>query len=209
MRKITVNSFLSLDGVLQAPGGPGEDTSGHFKFGGWSVHYWNEAVGRYMDELYKQPYDLLLGRKTYNIFAGYWPFKDNEMGRQFTKANKYVATHTLQSAAWENTTLLNKDTIQQVRDLKAQQGIDLLIYGSASFVQSLLAEKLVDELNIWTFPLLLGQGKRLFDGHAAPCNLEMTAHSVFSTGLTFAQYRPAGNIVTGSFDDDGPSTQGQ
>ncbi|WP_119079253.1 dihydrofolate reductase family protein [Chitinophaga alhagiae] len=207
MRKIKVITFSSLDGVIQAPGGPGEDTSNNFKFGGWSVNYGDETIGQYLDKATGQPHDLLLGRKTYDIFAGYWPFKGGPMAEKINKATKYVATGTLQSATWDRTVLLNKNTLQQVKELKAQNGIDLLVWGSANFLQTLLAEQLVDELILMTYPLLLGKGKRLFDGNAAPGSLQLTDHAISGTGVIIAQYQPAGAVVTGEFDEEDATEQ--
>lgn len=202
MRKIKVITFSSLDGVIQAPGGPEEDPSSDFKFGGWSVNYGDEAMGQYLDKATEQPHDLLLGRKTYDIFAGYWPFKGGPMAEKINKATKYVATNTLKSTTWNDTVLLNKNTLQQVRELKAQDGIDLLVWGSANFLQTLFAEKLVDELIIMTYPLLLGKGKRLFEGNAAPGSLQLTDHVVTGTGVIIAQYKPAGEVVPGEFEEE-------
>lgn len=206
MRKIIVNAFMSLDGVIQGPGGPQEDTSGHFKFSGWQAPYDDEAVGTFINKIIQQPNDLLLGRKTYEIFAAYWPFTgSNPVADQFNKAVKYVGTNTLQSGTWANTVLLNKNAVEQVKTLKTGNGPDLQTWGSANFLQALLAEELIDEMNLLTYPLLLGKGKRLFNGHAAPRALTLTGHEVTGQGIIIAQYRRAGAVTTGAFMEIEPS----
>ncbi|ACT92601.1 dihydrofolate reductase family protein [Dyadobacter fermentans] len=206
MRKIITNTFATLDGVIQAPGGPEEDRAGGFELGGWSFHYWDEIMGQVMDEGMSRPYDLLLGRKTYDIFAAHWPFMENDpTAEQFNACNKYVATQTLKDATWQNTVLLNGDTLAQLKALKSEDGIDLQVHGSADFIQTLLRHNLIDEMNIWIFPLVIGQGKKLFANGTVPSNLKLTKHSVSSTGVIMTTYVPDGEIKVGSFALEEPT----
>lgn len=203
MRKIVVLSFISLDGVMQAPGGPDEDTSGDFKYGGWTVPYWDDFSGEIMDEQMSMPFDLLLGRKTYDIFAGYWP-KHPEIeavAGPFNKATKYVASHEELNLTWENSVLLNSDVVQKLKDLKAGDGPMLQVHGSGDFIQTLLQHDLVDELWLKIFPVTLGKGKRLFAGGTAPAAFELIDSKVSPKGVIFANYKRAGDVQTGSFDE--------
>ena len=200
MRKLIVNSFLTLDGVMQAPGGPEEDPDGGFSLGGWSVNYWDDEMGRVMGEIMGGPFDLLLGRKTYEIFAAYWPHATDQPGaKPLNDARKYVASRTLTSVDWNNSVLLEGDVAEAVRTLKEEEGPELQVHGSANLFQTLLRHELIDEFHLWTFPLVIGLGKRLFADGAIPAGLKLVDHKVFATGVTTATYVPAGEIVTGSF----------
>lgn len=172
MRKIIAATFVSLDGVMQAPGGPEEDPVGGFKFGGWTFHYFDEVAGVAMEELFSKPFALLLGRRTYDIFAAYWPYQNDPIGDAFNPATKYVATHRPDTLTWENTQWLGDDIVAALRRLKKEDGPDLLIQGSGELIQTLLANGLIDEIRLMIFPLLLGKGKRLFDGGAMPGRLQ-------------------------------------
>lgn len=206
MRKIITNTFVTLDGIIQAPGGPEEDRAGGFEFGGWSFHYWDDVMGQVMGEGMANPYDLLLGRKTYDIFAAHWPFIENDpTADQFNTCNKYVATQTLKDATWQNTVLLNGSTVEQVKALKAGEGIDLQVHGSCDLIQTLLRHNLVDEMNIWIFPLVIGHGKKLFADGTVPSNLKLNKHTVSGTGVIITTYVPDGEIKTGSFALDDPN----
>ncbi len=206
MRRIVTNTFVTLDGIMQAPGAPEEDRSGNFKFGGWSVNYWDDIMGKAMDEASKTPYDLLLGRKTYEIFAAHWPFmNDDPMANKFNKATKYVATKTLKSATWENTTLLNGDLVQQIKKIKSANGIEIQVHGSSNLLQTLFRYRLVDELNVWIFPCVIGTGKRMFEEEALASNFKMVNHKVSGTGVVIATYVPNGDIQPGSFALKEPS----
>lgn len=206
MRKIITNTFITLDGIMQAPGAPQEDTSHDFKHGGWSFNYWDDTMRNIMGEASHIPYDLLLGRKTYEIFAAHWPFiKNDPIGDKFNKATKYVATNTLKSATWENTTLLNDDFVQQIKKIKSQDGIELQVHGSGNLLQTLFNQKLIDEMRIWIFPAVLGKGKRLFEEGALPSNLKMTGSRISGSGVIIATYVPAGEIPIGSFALPEPS----
>lgn len=214
MRKLIVGTFLSLDGVMQAPGGPQEDTSGGFKFGGWLVPLFDEKVGAAVGQTFGKPYDLLLGRRTYDIFAAYWPNvqKDTsakdydagtaDMGRAFDAAAKFVATHHPATLKWQNSTALGSDIIASIRDLKKTDGPDLVVQGSSELVRQLLAADVVDHLHLITFPVLLGHGKRLFDDSASPCGFTLEKTIVSDTGVIAAWYTRAGEVKTGSFEFD-------
>jgi dihydrofolate reductase len=206
MRKIITNTFVTLDGVMQAPGGPQEDVTGNFELGGWSVNYWDDIMMQTMGEASQTPYDLLLGRKTYEIFAAHWPFLENDpMADKFNKATKYVVTRTLKSGSWQNTELLQKDVIEKLKQLKSQDGIELQVHGSGNLIQTLLQHKLIDEFRVWIFPAVIGKGKRLFEGGTVPANLKLTDHKVSGSGVIITTYIPDGKIETGSFALEEPT----
>jgi len=198
MRKVIVLSFISLDGVMQAPGGPQEDTSGGFKYGGWTFPYFDESTGKIMAEQMGKPYDLLLGRKTYDIFAAYWPNHPEE-GFGLNKATKYVASRSALKLTWEKSNLLQGDAAEAVKKLKSQEGPDLQVHGSGNFIQTLMKHDLVDEFWLKIFPVTLGSGKRLFAEGAIPAAFQMTKGEVFPNGLIIANYKRAGGVKTGSF----------
>lgn len=202
MRKIIVLEFLSLDGVLQAPGGPAEDTSGGFAFGGWTVPYTDEFTNTVMTEQMGRPFDLLLGKKTYDIWAAYWPNQEgNPVAVPFNKAKKYVATHNSFNPTWEGTYVLTgSDIVEQIKNLKNEDGPDLQVYGSGNFVQTLLKHDLVDELWLKIFPVTLGAGKRLFAEGTAPAALKLMDTKISPSGVIFANYKRDGEVRTGSFD---------
>lgn len=196
MRKIIVLEFISLDGVMQAPGGPKEDTSGGFKYGGWTFPYFDEVSGREMNKQMKRKYDLLLGRKTYDIWAGYWP-EHTETWPQVNKITKYVVSKTLKKPTWENTVVV-KDTAE-LKKLRNSNGPDLQVYGSGNLVQTLLKNDLVDELWLKIFPVTLGKGKRLFEDGAIPAAFKLTNSKISPSGVIFVNYKRAGKVKTGSF----------
>ncbi|MFJ4349542.1 dihydrofolate reductase family protein [Pseudomonas sp. NPDC089428] len=205
MRKLIVAAFVSLDGVMQAPGGPQEDTSGGFTHGGWLVPHAEEVFGQAMQALFSQPFELLLGRRTYDIFAGYWPkvkddTEDFSIANLFNSVAKHVATHDPDSLDWHNSHALGADIVAAVRALKQQDGADLLTQGSADVVQQLLAAGLVDELQLLIHPVLLGHGKRLFGDDAAPGVFTLVHSQVTPKGVIIARYVRAGEVETGSFD---------
>ncbi len=200
MRKIIVLSFVSLDGIMQAPGGPREDESGSFKYGGWTVPYFDEMGGQVMLEQMGHPFDLLLGRKTFEIFAGYWPHHaDDGLGAGINKATKYVASRTLSSHEWEKSVFLKGDVVKEIRKLKQQEGPELQVHGSGNFIQTLLAHDLVDEFWLKIFPVTLGTGKRLFDKGAIPAAFTLTGCKATPTGIIIANLKRAGEVKTGSF----------
>ena len=205
MRTIRTATFVSLDGVMQGPGGPDEDPTGGFRFGGWNFPFWDEPLERLMSEAMGEDYDLLLGRKTYEIFAAYWPHQDDEIGRTFTAVNKYVAAGPETPLDWANSHRLEGDLAEAVRGLKETGGRDLLIQGSSEVIHTLLAHDLIDQLTLLTFPLVLGRGKRLFDANARPHAWMLTSSGVSTTGVMVATYRRGGDVPTGSFGDGAPS----
>ena len=199
MRKITGGVFQSLDGVMQAPGGPTEDPTGGFDLGGWSATFWDEKMGGVMGTLFEKPFDLLLGRKTYEIFAAHWPFvpASDPIGPAFTKAKKYVLTKGNEKWDWANTHKLG--SIDEVAALKATEGADLLIQGSSTIYPELLERGLIDRLFIMTFPVVLGKGKRLFGLGTGALAMKLITSDVSGTGVIIATYEPAGEVPFGSF----------
>jgi dihydrofolate reductase len=200
MRKLIVSTFLTLDGVMQAPGGPGEDESGGFAHGGWSVNLWDEQMGEFMDELMGKPFDLVLGRRTYEIFAAHWPHASDEDGaKPLNDATKYVASRSRPTLDWRNSVLIEGDAAAGVAALKAGDGPQLQVHGSANLIQTLLRHGLVDQYRLLVFPLVLGSGKRLFSDGTIPAGLKLVDSTVSSTGVVMGTYEPAGDVVTGSF----------
>ncbi len=196
MRKIIVLSFISLDGVMQAPGGPEEDTSGGFKYGGWTAPFFDDFAGKIMGEQMSGDYDLLLGRKTYDIFAGYWPTHAGEFWPQVNKITKYVVSKTLEKGTWTNSVVL-KDS-SDIKKLKDEDGTPLQVHGSGNLIQTLLKEDLVDELWLKTFPVTLGPGKKLFAEGTIPGAFTLTDSKVSPSGVIFANYKRAGEVKTGT-----------
>jgi dihydrofolate reductase len=198
MRKIIVLSFISLDGVMQAPGGPEEDTSGGFKYGGWTFPYFDEFAGKIMEEQMSKTFALLLGRKTYDIFAGYWPKPENAQNWPgINEATKYVASTTLTKPEWENSIIL-KD-VSEIKKLKEEDGPDLQVHGSGKLIQTLLKHDLVDELWLKIFPVTLGNGKKLFEEGTIPAAFQLLETKTSPSGVIFANYKRAGEVKTGSF----------
>ncbi|MCF6405053.1 dihydrofolate reductase family protein [Chitinophaga filiformis] len=207
MRKIIVATFTSMDGVLQAPGGPHEDTSGGFKYGGWMFHYTDDQTDNKLGQIMSEPFDLLLGRRTYEIFSAYWPYQpsDNPIATLFNRINKYVVASTPVDLSWEHSTLITGDTISELKKLKEQDGPDLLVHGSSVLIQSLLANKLIDELHIWTFPVTLGEGRKLFQDGTQAAQWKVTDVVIGANGGIVASYIPDGDIRLGSFETAGVS----
>ena len=199
MRKLIVLSFITLDGVMQAPGGPEEDTSGDFKFGGWSVGYFDEFLGKVMSEQMGHPFDLLLGRKTYEIFAAYWPTVTDETGRGINRATKYVVSHRPVDHKWKTTVLIDGDAGVKIKKLKEEDGPELQVHGSGNLIQTLLKQDLVDELWLKTFPVALGTGKRLFAEGTTPAGFNLRESRVSPSGVVVASYARAGAVKLGSF----------
>jgi dihydrofolate reductase len=198
MRKIIVLTFVSLDGVMQAPGGPTEDTSGNFTLGGWTVRYFDEFLGNVMTEQMGQPFDLLLGRKTFEIFASYWP-QHPEEGSGINRATKFVASNTLTAHEWNKSVFLNGDVVRQIQQLKEGEGPDLQVHGSADFIQTLLENDLVDEFWLKIFPVTLGMGKRLFDRGTISGAYTLADSKTSPLGVMVATFKRAGPVQTGSF----------
>jgi dihydrofolate reductase len=205
MRRVVCAAFVSLDGVMQAPGAPEEDPTGGFAYGGWSFPHWDEMMGAAMGESFAQPFDLLLGRRTWEIFAAHWPFTDEPPAALFNTVTKYVATASAEPLGWANSVRLEGDVPAAVARLKQGDGPDLLTQGSSVLVQSLLAAGLIDELNLLVFPVLLGRGKKLFGDAAKPGELALVSSRTSTTGVIVVRYRPAGPIRTGSFGLAEPS----
>jgi dihydrofolate reductase len=200
MRKLIVSTFVTLDGVMQAPGGPEEDDSGGFAFGGWSVNYWDEQMGQVMTEAMSVPFDLLLGRKTYDIFSGYWPTAPEEAGaKPLNDATKYVASRTHHTLEWGPSVLIEGDAAEGIAALRKEDGPELQVHGSGNLIQTLMRDHLVDEYRLWVFPLVIGSGKRLFSDGTIPAGLKLVDSIVSTTGVVIGTYEPAGEIVTGSF----------
>jgi dihydrofolate reductase len=198
MRKIIVLTFVTLDGVMQAPGGPTEDTSGNFTRGGWTVPYFDEFLGQVMTEQMGRPFDLLLGRKTFEIFASYWPQHADE-GPGINNATKYVASNTLSKHDWSKSVFLKGDVAEEIMKLKQQDGPELQVHGSANLLQTLLKHDLVDEFWLKIFPLTLGPGKRLFDEGTIPAAFTLVDSKSSPSGVIVASFKRAGEVKTGSF----------
>ncbi|MBF9234119.1 dihydrofolate reductase family protein [Microvirga alba] len=207
MRKVVAAAFASLDGVMQAPGGPSEDPTGGFTHGGWTVDYWDEPMGQFMGEIFSSPFDLLLGRKTYEIFAAHWPFVEggDPTAEMFNSVTKYVATSSKEPLAWTNSVALRGDVAAEIARLKQEDGPNLLTQGSSILLQTLLAHDLIDEFRILIFPLVLGQGKRLFGRGTKPGALKLAGTTVSTTGAIMSVYDRAGAISKGSFALEHPS----
>jgi dihydrofolate reductase len=201
-RRIVAGTFVTLDGVMQAPGGPDEDRDGGFKHGGWSVNYWDDMMGKVMETQMSRGNTLLLGRKTYEIFAAHWPNVPEEPGTgaiELNNAKKYVASRSLKNVEWKNSELLKGDVPAAVRALKQQPGGEIQVTGSGNLLQTLLKHDLVDELNLWIFPIVLGTGKRLFADGAMPGAWKLTDAKTSTTGVTIQRFQRAGDIPYGSF----------
>ena len=207
MRKVVAAAFMSLDGVIQAPGGPTEDPTGDFTQGGWTFHYWDAAMEQYMGESFSKPFDLLLGRKTYEIFAAHWPYvgPDDPTGQLFDRVTKYVATTSTAPLNWVNSVALQGDVAAEVAKLKQADGPNLLTQGSSVLLQTLLEHDLIDEFQLMIFPVVLGPGKRLFGRGTRPSALKLTATTVSTTGVILSRYERAGAIKPGSFQQEHPS----
>lgn len=206
-RKLTAAAFQSIDGVIQGGGTPDEDRSGGFALGGWTVPLTDDSAGKWMDKLYNAPeYDLLIAKRTYDIFSAYWPYHlDDPIGAKFQRINKYVLTHSDEPLTWEHSHKLSGDTAEVVRKLKNTEGRDLLLQGSSSVYLPLLAAGLIDRLVLMTFPVVLGKGKRIFDGNAPPGTFKLVEHFVSDKGVVFATYEPDGEVKTGTFETQPPS----
>jgi dihydrofolate reductase len=200
MRKLVVTTFLTLDGVMQAPGGPGEDEEGDFAFGGWSANYWDEVAGQEMGDFMSRPFDLVLGRKTYDIFAGFWPNATEEpIAKPLNDATKYVASRGKPNLSWQNSVLIEGDVAECVAELKQKDGPELQVHGSGDLIQTLLRADLVDEFHLLIYPLVLGSGKKLFADGTIPAALKVVDSKISPSGVVIATYERAGDVVTGSF----------
>lgn len=200
MRKLIINTFVTLDGVMQAPGGPEEDPTSNFNFGGWSFHYWDEVMGNFMDEFMSKPFELLLGRKTYEIFAAHWPYITNDpVADKFNATKKYVASRTVNKLNWANSILIKNNVENEIKKIKEQNGPELQVHGSSNLIKTLVNENLVDQFNVWTFPVTVGKGKQLFGEGVNASNLKLVDVKSSGTGVIIATYQPAGELKLGSF----------
>jgi dihydrofolate reductase len=203
MRRVIVTTFLTLDGVVQGPGGPDEDRSGGFDYGGWSVNYWDDRMGQVMGGWMSEPFDLLLGRRTYDLFAAYWPSAPEEAGaKPLNDATKYVASRSRPHLEWGPSVLIEADAAEGVGKLKTDDGPELQVHGSGNLVQTLMRHNLADEYRLWIFPVTIGSGKRLFADGTIPAGLKLVDSVVSTTGVVIGTYEPAGELVTGSFAPD-------
>lgn len=207
MRKLIVSTFASLDGIMQAPGGPEEDPTGGFTLGGWMFGYGVESMDISASGFDGKDRELVLGRRTYEIFEAYWPYQpdDHAIAKTFNATKKYVASRTLTTLHWNNSTLLHGEVVSAIIALKAQPGADLQMIGSGNLIQTLQAASLIDEYNVWTFPVVLGRGKRLFSETAKPSALRLVRSQVSTTGVVMSTYVPGGDIQLGSFASAEPS----
>jgi dihydrofolate reductase len=208
MRKVITGAMVSIDGVMQAPGGPEEDPTGGFKFGGWVVPYADDVFGQAIGELFSQPFDLLIGRRTYEIFAAHWPYAeggpDDFIATRFNSVTKYVATRSSDPLTWKGSVALH-DAANDVVKLKQEGGGALVTQGSTDLIQTLLANDLIDEIWTFTFPIVLGKGKKLFGAGTKPAAFKLTNNKVTSTGITIAYYERAGTVQTGDFAMNPPT----
>ena len=203
MRKLVVNTFMSLDGVMQAPGGPEEDPTGGFAYGGWGANYFDDdMMGRVSES---GPYELLIGRGTYEIFAAHWPYDEGPIADQLNSTRKHVASRTLDSVDWNNSTLITGEVAGYVAELKRQDGPEIQVHGSVGLIQTLLEHDLIDEYRLWIFPLVLGKGKRFFGAGTIPGGMKLVDSAVSKTGVTINTYERAGDIDLGSFEFDEPT----
>ena len=202
MRKLVVLSFITLDGVMQAPGGPEEDPTGGFKHGGWVAGHFDDFLGKVMVEQMSRPFDLLLGRKTYEIFAAHWPYVENKedpIAAGINNAKKYVVSRTLTTPRWSNSELIKGDVAKEIRNLKGQDGPEMQVHGSRTLIQTLLTHDLVDELWLKIFPITLGNGKRLFGNGSIPARFRLLEYNISPEGVFIANYKRDGEVKTGSF----------
>lgn len=203
MRILAVNTFMSLDGVVQAPGGPDEDPTGGFAFGGWAVPYFDDEMMRQMANA--DPYDLLLGRRTYEIFAAHWPYDEGPIADRLNSIRKHVASTTLEQVDWNNSTLIAGDVAEYVARLKSEDGPEIQVHGSPGLIQTLLERDLIDQFRLWIFPVVLGAGKRFFGDGTIPAGLRLVDSKVTNTGVTVNTYERAGGVEPGSFEFDEPT----
>jgi dihydrofolate reductase len=203
MRKLVAAEHISLDGVIQAPGGPEEDPSGDFRLGGWSAPYDDEVIGQAVQDLHSQPFELLLGRRTYDIWAGYWPHvrAGHAIADLFNRVPKHVATHRPDTLGWQNSHALKGDLVDAIRALKRQDGASLLTWGSGDMMRQLLADGLVDELRLWIYPVVLGHGKRLFDDNAQASAFALANSTSAASGVLVTRYVRSGEVRTGTFEE--------
>jgi dihydrofolate reductase len=199
-RQIITTTFVTLDGVMQAPGGPLEDTSGGFTQGGWSANYWDELMGKIMTSFMELPFELLLGKRTYEIFAAFWPNTDQDqsVAKPFNATKKYVVSHSPAELTWQNSVVVTGNVEKDIKKLKAMDAPDLWVHGSGNLIQTLLKNDLIDRMHVWTFPVTVGGGKRLFAEGTLPVGFKLVESQSSTTGVTIATYEPEGPLQTGS-----------
>ncbi|MGH3100136.1 MAG: dihydrofolate reductase family protein [Thermoleophilia bacterium] len=205
MRNLVVGTFVTLDGVMQAPGGPEEDPSGGFEQGGWVFPLADADMGAFVDGVFARADAFLLGRRTYEIFAAHWPYDEGPIADHLNSTRKHVASTTLERLEWSNSTLIEGDVAAYVADLKRQDGPEIQVHGSPGLIQTLLRHDLIDELRLWVFPVVLGYGKRLFGDGAVPAGLRLVGSKATKTGVTINTYEPAGDIRYGSMEFEEPT----
>ena len=203
MRKLAVNTFMSLDGVMQSPGGPDEDPTGGFELGGWGANYFDDEMMSQVAEA--GPYELLLGRGTYEIFAAHWPHDEGPIADQLNGTRKHVASTTLEKVEWSNSTLITGDVAEYVARLKEEDGPEIQVHGSPGLIQTLLQHDLIDEYRLWIFPIAIGTGKRFFGAGTIPAAFKLVDSKASKTGVTINTYERAGEIDRGSFEFDEPT----
>ena len=200
MRKVAVLTFVTLDGVIQSPGGPQEDTSGGFTHGGWVAGYWDDVLGEVMSQQMRPPFDLLLGRRTYDLFAGFWPHAGDAPGaKELNEAKKFVVSRSQRKLDWANSVLITGDVVPQIQKLKTADGPEIQVHGSADLIQTLLRHDLVDELRLKIFPVTLGAGKRVFGDGTVPAGFRLLGSQASPSGVMIANYARSGPVKTGSF----------
>jgi dihydrofolate reductase len=203
MRKLVVNTFMSLDGVMQAPGGPDEDPTGGFTHGGWAVNYFDDEMMERMATA--DPYELLLGRGTYEIFAAHWPYDEGPIADRLNSIRKHVASTTLDRVEWNNSALISGDVADYVAALKGEDGPEIQVHGSPGLIQTLLRHDLIDQYRLWIFPVVLGAGKRFFGDGTMPAGLKLVGSEVSKSGVTINTYERAGEIAPGLMGFDEPT----
>ena len=207
MRKIITTTFVSMDGVMQAPGGPDEDPTNGFKWGGWTFNYSDDITDNAMAGFMSKPFDLLLGRRTYDIFAAYWPYERGEIAENFNNTAKYVVSHNNINLTWNRSTLVTGDVAGDLKKIKAQNGNDLWVFGSGNLIQTLLKNELIDKIYLWINPVTFGTGKKLFKDGIPAKAWKLTDSKVSTKGVIIASYEPAGEVKPGSFVQQPPSKE--
>jgi dihydrofolate reductase len=205
--RLVVGTFVTLDGVMQAPGGPEEDRSGGFDHGGWLVPHFDDMMGQLMDDWIRRADGVLLGRKTYEIFAAHWPYVtgNDPIAEKLNSVRKHVVSRTLDRVAWNNSTLVKGEVVAAIRRLKGEPGSELQVHGSGDLIQTLLEHHLIDEFRLWIFPVLLGTGKRLFANGTVPARLKLVETQTSSTGVVLQVHQSAGSLDYGSFALEQPT----
>ena len=206
MRKIITTTFVTMDGVMQAPGGPEEDTSGGFKYGGWQFGWGDDATNKIIEDFMTAPFEMLLGKRTYEIFAAYWPNHPEKelVAKPFNSTKKYVVSDAPMELSWNNSALITGDVVTEIKKLKTLDGPDLWVWGSGNLIQTLLRHNLIDRMHIWTHPVTIGTGKKLFAEGTQPQTLKLVDSKISTDGVICATYEPVGELKTGSIVESSP-----